>query len=78
MKKTDCFAYRADIECSVFGYPHCDRCSFYKTKEQYDDDRKTAADILVRKGLCPCEKHVTRFDEYGIKRDVRITSVRPV
>lgn len=50
--KTDCFAYQQKCKgCSVLTEPICKKreCSFYKTREQYDSDRKKYEEIAAAK-----------------------------
>ena len=45
MVKTDCFAYQERCkQCRVLSELVCKKreCTFYKTQEQYDSDRKIA------------------------------------
>ena len=79
MKKFDCFACSGERgKCDILTLYDCTDCSFYKTKEQFDEDNLAALDMLLRKGRQPCEKTVTRFDEFCKKKEVRIMSVKPV
>ena len=36
---TKCFAYMGDGKCAILTTKKCERCSFYKTREQYHKDR---------------------------------------
>ena len=40
--KTDCFAYKSKHKCWALNELVCKnrKCSFYKTKEQYEEERK--------------------------------------
>ena len=42
--KRDCFAFKFDGYCSVLTEMNCRRkkCSFYKTREQFDSDAEKA------------------------------------
>ena len=50
-ERDDCFANKCGRACSVLteGYPE-DTCPFFKTREQYKEDRKAAHTILEEKG----------------------------
>lgn len=45
-------------ECAVLTVCNCDKCSFFKTEEEYMEGRKRAADRLYNMRLTPCKKHV--------------------
>lgn len=56
MTKTDCFGYDKMTErCMILKETvcHCDTCSFYKTQEQYRQDR---------------ERYMTTEEEYKLRR----------
>ena len=40
--KKDCFGYRGSCKCSALKQMYCniEHCRFYKTKEQFERDRK--------------------------------------
>ena len=50
--RIDCFANKCGAACVILteGYEKDSECPFYKTVEQYEQDRKDAHDILVEKG----------------------------
>lgn len=49
--KKDCFAYRVRNYCGVLVEMVCKRrsCSFYKSKQQFNEDAQRAREIVERK-----------------------------
>ena len=79
----DCFAYmespvNGKARCSVKINPVCDGCKFYKAKEKFEADRKSAEEALSRKGLVPTLKIIRGYNKSGKVYEKSVMSVERV
>ena len=49
--KTDCFAFKRTDRCIALTTMKCEGCSFYKTVEQYEADKRKSEKRLVYQGV---------------------------
>ena len=42
MEKINCFAYISKLRCAGLTHKKCDKCKFYKSKEEYNRGMKQA------------------------------------
>lgn len=54
----DCIFHKCS-ECAVLKFKKCpEKCKFHKTEEEFCAAQKRAEELLKRKGLEPCIKHL--------------------
>lgn len=57
MEKTNCFAYINESRCAGLIHKKCDKCKFYKSKEDYDRE--------IKRAIKYCKiNHIHTYDDF--------------
>ncbi len=65
-EKKDCQAYINKNKCNALNQKRCNKCKFYKTKEEYDEAMQKAMKICEEKGIY---KYDYYFKNYMKRKD---------